>query len=233
MQNLVADVIKREYALMRSLHYKRLSLPDGRPRWNERLLWEYITPAPNGSITTLPLDAPLEQWPTDERQLPLLHFETAAYDADPANRFNRDEKQSATRAGHRLAPQSEHWLWTREATDRPLEGLLPIVSPDISMGELLDIAAMNGIGVAVAIDAWSANGLPETDEMFGSADTDWYINGDLFGKNEPPAYRTYGSFLGALNTNKQLNIEVDQVKHERRILGVLLLDELLNMKCNQ
>ena len=101
------------------------------------------------------------------------------------------------------------------------------------MGELLDIAAMNGIGVAVAIDAWSANGLPETDEMFGTADTDWYINGDLFGENEPPAYRTYGSFLGALNTNKQLNIEVDQVKHERRILGVLLLDELLNMQCNQ
>ena len=233
MQNLVADVIKREYALMRSLHYKRLSLPDGRPRWNERLLWEYITPAPNGSITTLPLDAPLEQWPTDERQLPLLHFETAAYDADPANRFNRDEKQSATRPGHRLAPQSDHWLWTREATDRTLEGLLPIVSPDISMGELLDIAAMNGIGVAVAIDAWSAKGLPENDEMFGTADTDWYINGDLFGENEPPAYRTYGSFLGALNTNKQLNIEVDQVKHERRILGVLLLDELLNMQCNQ
>jgi len=87
--------------------------------------------------------------------------------------------------------------------------------------------------VAVAIDAWSANGLSETDEMFGTADTDWYINGDLFGPNEPSVHRTYGSFLGALNTNKQLNIEVDQVKHERRILGVLLLDELLNMQWSQ
>ncbi len=96
------------------------------------------------------------------------------------------------------------------------------------MGELLDLATMNGIGVAVAIDAWSADGLPETDNMFGPADTDWYISGDLFGKNEPQAYRTYGSFLGALNANKQLNIEVDQVMHERRIFGVLLLDEILN-----
>jgi hypothetical protein len=232
MQNLVADVIKREYALMRSLHYKRLSLPDGRPRWNEQLLWEYITPAPNGSITTLPLDAPLEKWPSTERHLPLLHFETATYEAGSENRFYRNEKQSATRPSHRLAPQSEHWLWTRETTDRPLEGLLPIVSPDLSIGELVDIAAMNGIGVAVAIDAWSAEGLPETGERFGPADTDWYINGDLFSENEPPAYRTYGSFLGALNTNKQLNIEADQVKHERRIFGVLLLDELLNMQCN-
>jgi hypothetical protein len=100
------------------------------------------------------------------------------------------------------------------------------------MGELLDLAAMNGIGVAVAIDAWSANGLPETGDMFGPADTEWYISSDLFGKNEPPVYRTYGSFLGALNANKQLDIEVDQVKHERRIFGVLLLDELLNMQCN-
>ena len=101
------------------------------------------------------------------------------------------------------------------------------------MGELLDLAAMNGIGVAVAIDAWSADVLPETDNMFGPADTDWYISGDLFGKNEPQAYRTYGSFLGALNANKQLNIEVDQVMHERRIFGVLLLDELLNMQWSQ
>ena len=228
MQNLVADVIKREYALMRSVHWKRLSLPDGRPRWNERLLWEFITPASKGTITTLPLDAPIEAWPGDERRIPLLDFIGAADEEEEWKRFNHEGEQSAARASHRLAPSTEDWLWTREATDRPLEGLLPIVSPDVSMGELLDIAAMNGIGVAVAIDAWSAEGLPETGEKFGPADTDWYINGGLFDKNEPRTYRTYGSFLGALNSNKQLNIEVDQVKHERRIFGVLLLDEIVD-----
>ena len=228
MQNLVADVIKREYALMRSMQWKRLSLPDGRPRWNERLLWEFITPAPKGTITTLPLDAPIEAWPGDERRIPLLNFIGADHDKEDRKRFNQEGKHIAARPGHRLVPSSEDWLWTREATDRPLEGLLPIVTPDVSMGELLDLAAMNGIGVAVAIDAWSADGLPETDDMFGPADTDWYISGDLFGKNEPQAYRTYGSFLGALNANKQLNIEVDQVMHERRIFGVLLLDEILD-----
>ena len=227
MQNLVADVIKREYALMRSVQWKRLSLPDGRPRWNERLLWEFITPAPKGTITTLPLDAPIEAWPGDERRIPLLNFIGADHDKEDRKRFNQEGKHIAARPGHRLVPSSEDWLWTREATDRPLEGLLPIVTPDVSMGELLDLAAMNGIGVAVAIDAWSADGLPETHNMFGPADTDWYISGDLFGKNEPKAYRTYGSFLGALNANKQLNIEVDQVKHERRIFGVLLLDEIM------
>jgi hypothetical protein len=230
MQNLVADVIKREYALMRSVHWKRLSLPDGRPRWNERLLWEFITSAPKGTITTLPLDAPIEAWPSDERRISLLNFIGAGDEKEERKRFNREGKQIAARPSHRLAPSTEDWLWTREATDRPLEGLLPIVSPDLSMGELLDIATMNGIGVAVAIDAWSAEGLPETGEKFGPADTDWYISSSLFGKNEPRTYRTYGSFLGALNANKQLNIEVDQVKHERRILGVLLLDELLNMQ---
>ena len=228
MQNLVADVIKREYALMRSMQWKRLSLPDGRPRWNERLLWEFITPTPKGTITTLPLDAPIEAWPGDERRIPLLNFIGADHDEEKGKRFNQEGKHIAARPSQRLAPSSEDWLWTREATDRPLEGLLPIVTPDVSMGELLDLAAMNGIGVAVAIDAWSADGLPETDDMFGPADTDWYISGDLFGKNEPKAYRTYGSFLGALNANKQLNIEVDQVKHERRIFGVLLLDEIVN-----
>jgi hypothetical protein len=232
MQNLVADVIKREHALMRSVHWKRLSLPDGRPRWNERLLWEFITPTPRGTLTTLPLDAPIEAWPGDERRIPLLNFIGADHGKEKGKRFNREGKHIAARPGHRLAPSSEDWLWTREATDQPLEGLLPIVTPDVSMGELLDLAAMNGIGVAVAIDAWSANGLPETGDMFGPADTEWYISSDLFGKNEPPAYRTYGSFLGALNANKQLDIEVDQVKHERRIFGVLLLDELLNMQCN-
>ena len=228
MQNLVADVIKREYAMMRSVHWKRLSLPDGRPRWNERLLWEFITPAPKGTITTLPLDAPIEAWPGDERRIPLLNFIGADPDKEDRKRFNQESKHIAARPGHRLVPSSEDWLWTREATDRPLEGLLPIVTPDVSMGELLDLAAMNGIGVAVAIDAWSADGLPETDNMFGPADTDWYISGDLFGKNEPKTYRTYGSFLGALNANKQLNIEVDQVMHERRVFGVLLLDEIVN-----
>jgi hypothetical protein len=233
MQNLVADFIKREYALMRSVHWKRLSLPDGRPRWNERLLWEFITPTPRGTLTTLPLDAPIEAWPGDERRIPLLNFIGADHGKEKGKRFNREGKHIAARPGHRLAPSSEDWLWTREATDQPLEGLLPIVTPDVSMGELLDLAAMNGIGVAVAIDAWSANGLPETGDMFGPADTEWYISSDLFGKNEPPAYRTYGSFLGALNANKQLDIEVDQVKHERRILGVILLDELLNMQWSQ
>jgi len=233
MQNLVAGVLKREYALLKSLRYKRLSLPDGRPRWNERLLWEFITPASKGSITTLPLDAPIEAWPSDERRIPVLNFIGAEHEMEEGKRFNREENQTAARPSHRLAPSTEDWLWTREATDRPLEGLLPIVSPDVSMGELLDIAAMNGIGVAVAIDAWSAEGLPETSEMFGPADTDWYINGGLFHKNEPRTYRTYGSFLGALNSNKQLNIEVDRVKHERRLFGVLLLDELLNMQWSQ
>ena len=230
MQNLVADVVKREYTLMRALNPKRLSLPHGKPRWNERLLWEHITPSSNGSITTLPLDAPLEQWPTKSRNIPLLRFEKVASDVAATDRFNRKDKQSAKRPNHHLVPQAEHWHWTREATDQPLEGLLPIVSPDLSMGELLDIAAINGIGVAVAIDAWSATGLAENDITYGEADTDWFITSELFGPNEPPVYRTYGSFLGALNSNEQLNIERDQVMHERRIFGVILLDELLNMQ---
>ena len=196
-------------------------------------MWEHITPLSNGSITTLPLDAPLEQWPTKSRNIPLLRFEKVAADVAATDRFNRKDKQSAKRPNHRLVPQAEHWHWTREATDQPLEGLLPIVSPDLSMGELLDIAAINGIGVAVAIDAWSAKGLAKNDITYGEADTDWFITSKLFGPNEPPVYRTYGSFLGALNSNEQLNIERDQVMHERRIFGVILLDELLNMQWTQ
>ena len=223
MQNLVADVIKREYALMRSVHWKRLSLPDGKPRWFERLLWEFITSAPKGTITTLPLDAPIEAWPGDERRIPLLNFIGADHDKEKGKRFNRKASKwlidrvtdshppRRIGCGHGKPPTARWKVCSRSST------------PDVSMGELLDLAAMNGIGVAVAIDAWSADGLPETDDMFGPADTDWYISGDLFGKNEPQAYRTYGSFLGALNANKQLNIEVDQVKHERRVFGCFSL----------
>ena len=84
--------------------------------------------------------------------------------------------------------------WTREATDQPLEGLLPIVSPDLSMGRLLDIAAINGIGV-VAID--SSPRAAENDITYGEADT---------GGSSPANYLTpmsrsvphYGSFLGRL-----------------------------------
>ena len=96
MQNLVADVVKREYTLMRALNPKRLSLPHGKPRWNERLLWEHITPSSNGSITTLPLDAPLKQWPTKSRNIPLLRFEKVA--TDVAGSIDLIEKKSNQQA---------------------------------------------------------------------------------------------------------------------------------------
>ena len=55
-------MLSSEYTLMRALGQATFS-SSRQPRWNEQLLWN-ILPSSNGSITTLPLDAPLKQWPT-------------------------------------------------------------------------------------------------------------------------------------------------------------------------
>ena len=118
---------------------------------------------------------------------------------------------------------------TKKAWDerKPFQGVLPIVPPDVTMGELLDVLCMNGVGVAISIDAWRDRGSEPGVIRYPPADTTWYITKELFSE-QPPAYQTFGSFLSYLDAKDRLGLKADDVEHERRLFGVLLLEDALD-----
>ena len=214
-------------------NYDRYSIQtEGRimPR-RERLLWEFITRGK--SITTLPIDKP------EEVELSILTFK--AKDANES-RFASSEVQ--VRPDEILSPSSRKWVWTHRKPSSYIvekeiigKGKLPIISPDSSLGEAIEIATSNGVGVAIGIDAWYLDDDLDDDykrkEVKSSRcleDEHWYIKDELFAPEEAGiGARTFCSFLARLYAENRLNIASKKVKQERRVLGILLLEDMLNM----
>jgi hypothetical protein len=229
MQNLMADVVKRELALRTFQWSERLGRLDGQTTWGERLLWEYITAAPEKSVRTVAIDAPTRH---NEVLVPLLNFSTRYIDEDhPAPRFNLPRSTLDGERPKTVLKQSEaSWVWSRRRLEPSVVGgILPIVTPDLSMSDLVNLVCANGVGVAVAIDAWNVvdeSTLPE-EERCCSADVEWYITPKLFDDCEPQCHRTFGGFLGRLASTHRLHLQAHEVVHERRLLGVLRLETVL------
>ena len=57
-------------------------------------------------------------------------------------------------------------------------------------------------------------------------DKAWYIDSGLF-KDETTACRTMPSFLSALHANDNLAVKAHNVKHTRRLYGVVLLEDVM------
>tara|TARA_B110000459_G_C16562125_1_gene472101 strand:+ start:42 stop:419 length:378 start_codon:yes stop_codon:yes gene_type:complete len=116
-------------------------------------------------------------------------------------------------------------------------GKLPIISPDSTLREAIEIATSNGIGVAIGIDAWFLDEDVIDDSKQKSVpssrcleDERWHIEERLFDTSEQGiGARTFCGFMARLHEEKRLNIASKKVLQERRVYGVLLLEDMLNI----
>ena len=210
----------------------------------ERLLWEFITPLE--CITTVPID----RQGIDEKfdQLDILSFKPFS---NSENRFMRvidevvDENEQL-RPNLILSPANNRmWTWKHSGPRSYLEkdsligeGKLPIISPDSSLREAIEIATSNGIGVAIGIDAWFLDEDVVADSKQISVpssrcleDERWHIEERLFDTSEQGiGARTFCGFMARLHEEKRLNIASKKVLQERRVYGILLLEDMLDFK---
>jgi len=218
-----------------------MKIHDGAVPIEERLLWEFITP--QKSITTVPVDReePNEKYD----QLDILSFKP---NPTPGTRFNRVNAEQVNEKGQMrpnsiLSPADNRmWTWKHSGPRSYLEhgaligeGKLPIISPDSSLREAIEIATSNGIGVAIGIDAWFLDEDVVVDSKPKSVpssrcleDERWHIEERLFEASERGiGARTFCGFMARLHEEKRLNIASKKVLQERRVYGVLLLEDML------
>ena len=136
------------------------------------------------------------------------------------------------------------WTWKHSGPRSYLEhgaligeGKLPIISPDSSLREAIEIATSNGIGVAIGIDAWFLDEDIVADSKTKSVpssrcleDERWHIEERLFDASERGiGARTFCGFMARLHKEKRLNIASKKVLQERRVYGILLLEDMLHV----
>ena len=109
-------------------------------------------------------------------------------------------------------------------------GKLPIVSPDVSLKEAMDIAAMSGGYVAVGIDAYIWDG-PKVQEIkkLSRDDEAWKISESLFADDNARISKDMNeNEITITRTLPQSISQTPPLFVQRRLLGVLrlpLLDE--------
>ena len=145
------------------------------------------------------------------------------------NRFSKTEfcdyVSDESVANYRLSQSSRFYNWSFKSGTN-----LPIISIESNMNEALCAAVMHGEGVAIAIDRWwlDENSFPNINYN-SLEDRRWKFTEDLFVEEERQlrGSRTFTSFYATLLDNKLTDIERKYVFHERRIIGVLKLDSLI------
>jgi hypothetical protein len=218
-----------------------MKINEGAVPIRERLLWEFITP--QKSITTIPIDRKEKDEKFD--QLRILSFKPVT---TTGNRFNQKgneelEEKKQKRPDSILSPTSNRmWTWKHSPPRSYMEqdslignGKLPIISPDSTLREAIEIATSNGIGVAIGIDAWFLDEDVIDDSKQKSVpssrcleDERWHIEERLFDTSEQGiGARTFCGFMARLHEEKRLNIASKKVLQERRVYGVLLLEDML------
>ena len=220
-----------------------MKIHDGAVPIEERLLWEFITP--QKSITTVPVDReePNEKYD----QLDILSFKP---NLTSGTRFNHVDAKQVNEKGQMrpnsiLSPADNRmWTWKHSGPRSYLEhgaligeGKLPIISPDSSLREAIEIATSNGIGVAIGIDAWFLDEDIVADSKTKSVpssrcleDERWHIEERLFDASERGiGARTFCGFMARLHKEKRLNIASKKVLQERRVYGILLLEDMLHV----
>lgn len=246
LQNQFYTILKRDLELTKNIRIKGGNLyydiaktrQTSNSSENELLIWECITNNPKRSITTIAIDEPRD---CEQIKVPILRV--AKNGKIPTNRFNFDSeviKQTTDNCigtifnqplkTNLVLEQSENrWEWNRmNIKDDNFSGVLPIITPDFSIREAMEIANLNGVGVAISIDSWEDINNLEYEVSYGSVDQSWYIDGDLFDDSEPNLHRTFSSFIRYLSETYQLNIKEGSVRHSRRLYGILLLEDLIN-----
>ena len=250
LQNQFYSIIKRDLELVKNIRIKdgNLCYDNAKTRQtsnsttNQLLIWECVTNNKKKSITTVAIDEPRD---VEKITIPILRIVTDEKIIE--NRFNFDSESlqqtndkcqgtiyDQPRKTNRVLEQSDRlWDWNRSITmGNDSAGILPIITPDFSIQEAMEIASLNGVGVAISIDSWEDMDNQDYQIEYGSVDHSWYIDEDLFDSSEPNLHRTFCSFVRYLSDSHQLNIKQSSVKHTRRIFGILLLKDLLQCFTN-
>jgi len=200
---------------------------------NDRLLWEFITRGK--PIKTDPIDK-------EDVKLKILSFKQQETDEERFVLLGEDNGTKNTfqkRTNMVLSPSLRKWSWKHEKPSSYLQngaiiggGKLPIISPDSSLREAIEIATSNGVGVAIGIDVWHLADDDNQKPIKSSRcleDERWHIDDDLFHADEKGiGARTFCSFLARLNEEKCLNIASKKVVQKRRVFGILLLEDMLD-----
>ena len=250
LQNQFYSILKRDLELVKNIRIQdgNLCYDNAKTRQtsnsttNQLLIWECVTNNKKKAITTVAIDEPRDE---EKIKIPILRI--VKDEKIIENRFNFDSEThqqsndkcqgtiyNQPRKTNRVLEQSDLlWDWNRsKRIGDDYAGILPIITPDFSIQEAMEIASLNGVGVAISIDSWEDIENQDYQIEYGSIDHSWYINEDLFDSSEPNLHRTFCSFLRYLSDSHQLNIKQSSVKHTRRIFGVLLLKDLLECFTN-
>jgi len=189
---------------------------------NTRLILEFLK---KGSVklSTIPIDDLMtrEQRTIDLQQ---LNFETHSKDIELRYKgIGVSSNDRALEVAYTLN-QTEHTVqWSSLDPNRTY----PVMSIESSFDEVLSAAFQHGEGVAISVDAWQIDGVDEY--VQSKEDEAWRFGPDLFADDVKGA-RTFSSFLSTLVHHKMLDVKQKNVKQQRRILGVISLDELIRIR---
>ena len=222
-------------------NYARYSFVEATPSRNSRLLWEWVTSMEASDFSTVAID----DYETVDglHSVPVLSMEASQID-ESRFRFNESDTLRTSSLQERFVQTDDVWWWgetcpvRQEGMEAWLEtassgvgwGKLPIVSPDVSLKEAMDIAAMSGGYVAVGIDAyiWDGPQGPRNQEL-SRDDEAWKISESLFANdNARISEKMNENDITITRTLPQSISQTPPLFVQRRLLGVLrlpLLDE--------
>jgi hypothetical protein len=222
-------------------NYDRYSFVETTPSRNSRLLWEWVTSMEASDFSTVAID----DYKTVDglHSVPVLSMEATQTD-EPRFRSNESDTLRTSSLQERFVQTDDVWWWgetcpvRQEGMEAWLEtassgvgwGKLPIVSPDVSLKEAMDIAAMSGGYVAVGIDAYIWDG-PQgpRNQQLSHDDEAWKISESLFADDNARISKDMNeNEITITRTLPQSISQTPPLFVQRRLLGVLrlpLLDE--------
>jgi hypothetical protein len=222
-------------------NYDRYSFVETTASRNSRLLWEWVTSMEASDFRTVAID----DYKTVDglHSVPVLSMEATQID-EPRFRFNESDTLRTSSLQERFVKTDDVWWWgetcpvRQEGMEAWLEtassgvgwGKLPIVSPDVSLKEAMDIAAMSGGYVAVGIDAYIWDGLQgPRNQQLSRDDEAWKISESLFADDNARISKDMNeNEITITRTLPQSISQTPPLFVQRRLLGVLrlpLLDE--------
>ena len=222
-------------------NYDRYSFVETTPSRNSRLLWEWVTSMEASDFRTVAID---DYKTVDElHSVPILSMEATQID-EPRFRFNESDTLRTSSLQERFVQTDDVWWWgetcpvRQEGMEAWLEtassgvgwGKLPIVSPDVSLKEAMDIASMSGGYVALGIDAYIWDG-PQgpRNQQLSRDDEAWKISEALFADDNARISKDMNeNEITITRTLPQSISQTPPLFVQRRLLGVLrlpLLDE--------
>lgn len=188
---------------------------------NQRLVLEFLK-KDSTKLSTVPIDDLITR---ENRRLdiPCLKFKSHQQNPDP--RFSEDDARTNTAlaVSHQLVQTENSVQWSSLDQNE----MYPVMSVECSVDEILSAAFQHGEGVAISVDSWQINGVNEY--IQSKEDKLWKFRGDIFADAEQGA-RSFSSFLATLEHHKLLDVKQHDVTQQRRILGIISLDELIRVR---